>query len=262
LARLSSMQADGGLALRGPLGALAFPSRASLEPPAAGQCALFSGTETYAVQLLLGAVAMGTLWYKRHVERPKRTLRVWLLDVSKQALGAALAHVLNLGAALQLPPVADECVWYFLNFMSDCTLGMAVSLAFLRLQQELAFSLNWVSIQQTGEYGNPPAYRAWALQLTAWLAIIVVSKAIVLSVLIAGATPLGRFGSLLFAPLSGYPLAELLLVMVVCPTFLNIVQFWVQDSFLKRDVSILPPAYARFRHSFEESLQAKLLVNE
>lgn len=125
----------------------------------ADECALFSGAETYAVQALLGALAMGTLWYKRHVERPRRTLRVWLLDVSKQALGAGLAHVLNLGAALQLPPVTDECVWYFLNFMSDCTLGMAVSLAFLRLQQELAFSLSWTSIQQSGEYGNPPSYR-------------------------------------------------------------------------------------------------------
>lgn len=101
--------------------------------------------------------------------------------------------------------------------------------------------------------------RIWASQLTAWLFIIVFSKAIVASVLIAAAIPLGTFGELLFHPLHGYPFAELLLVMVVCPSFLNIVQFWIQDSFLKRDVSILPPAYARFRHSFEESLQTKLL---
>lgn len=89
--------------------------------------------------------------------------------------------------------------------------------------------------------------------------IIIFSKAIVVSVLIAGANPLGAFGDLLFRPLHGYPFAELLLVMVVCPSFLNIVQFWIQDSFLKRDVSILPAAYARFRHSFEEGLQIKLL---
>lgn len=92
-----------------------------------------------------------------------------------------------------------------------------------------------------------------------WLLIIVFSKAIVASVLIAASVPLGTFGELLFAPLRSYPFAELLLVMVVCPSFLNVVQFWIQDSFLKRDVSILPPAYARFRHSFEDSLQTKLL---
>lgn len=101
--------------------------------------------------------------------------------------------------------------------------------------------------------------RIWASQLTAWLVIIVFSKAIVASVLIAGAIPLGTFGELLFRSLHNYPFAKLLLVMVVCPSFLNVVQFWIQDSFLKRDVSILPPAYARFRYSFEESLQAKLL---
>lgn len=101
--------------------------------------------------------------------------------------------------------------------------------------------------------------RIWASQLTAWLLIIVFSKAIVASVLIAAAVPLGTFGELLFHSLAQYPFAKLLLVMVVCPSFLNVVQFWIQDSFLKRDVSILPPAYARFRHTFEESLQAKLL---
>ncbi|GLE00862.1 hypothetical protein PINS_up009659 [Pythium insidiosum] len=136
---------------------------------------------------------------------------------------------------------------------------MIVSLAFLRLQQELAFAMNWTNIQESGEYGNPPSYRSWLLQLIAWLGIIVFSKAIVLCVLIASATSLGAFGSLLFHPIQAYPFAELFLVMVVCPTFLNVVQFWIQDSFLKRDVSILPAQYARFRHTFDDSLQTKLL---
>ncbi|RLN73672.1 hypothetical protein BBJ28_00021631 [Nothophytophthora sp. Chile5] len=225
------------------------------------QCELFSGAASYAIQLLLGAIAIGTLWYKRHVERPRRPLQIWLMDVSKQAIGASTGHFINLGVSIQMPPVTDECAWYFLNFLSDCTLGMAVSLAFLRLQQELAFSLNWVNIQESGDYGSPPSYRVWLLQLSAWLVIIVFSKAIVVSVMIAAATPLGLVGELLFHSLRGYPFAELLLVMVVCPSFLNVVQFWIQDSFLKRDVSVLPMAYARFRHSFEESLQTKLLAH-
>ncbi|TMW62079.1 hypothetical protein Poli38472_009572 [Pythium oligandrum] len=224
-----------------------------------GRCELLSGAETYAIQLLLGVIAFATLWYKRHVERPRRTLQIWAMDVSKQAIGAAVSHFINLGVSIQLPPVTDECVWYFLNFISDCTLGMIVSLAFLRLQQEIAFAMNWTNIQESGEYGNPPSYRSWALQLVAWLMIIVFSKAIVVSVLIASSTPLGAFGEVLFHPIKGYPLAELFLVMVMCPSFLNVVQFWIQDSFLKRDVSILPAQYARFRHTFDESLQAKLL---
>ncbi|KAJ0411818.1 hypothetical protein ATCC90586_002971 [Pythium insidiosum] len=207
------------------------------------KCQLLSGAETYAIQLLLGVIAFATLWYKRQVERPRRTLQIWMMDVSKQAIGATVSHFINLGVSIQLPPVTDECVWYFLNFISDCTLGMVVSLAFLRLQQELAFAMNWTNIQESGEYGNPPSYRTWLLQLIAWLAIIVFSKAIVLCVLIASATSLGTFGSLLFHPIQAYPFAELFLVMVVCPTFLNVVQFWIQDSFLKRDVSILPAQF-------------------
>lgn len=87
----------------------------------------------------------------------------------RMLLQATVSHFMNLGVAIQLPPVTDECVWYFLNFISDCTLGMLVSIAFLRLQQELAFAMNWVSIQESGEYGNPPSYRyARSLSLV-WL---------------------------------------------------------------------------------------------
>ncbi|KAF4320819.1 hypothetical protein BBO99_00002887 [Phytophthora kernoviae] len=223
------------------------------------QCKLLSNAASYAIQALLGVIAIGTLWYKRHVERPRRPLQIWFMDVGKQTIGASTGHFINLLVSVQMPPVTDECAWYFLNFLSDCTFGMVVSLAFLRLQQELAFSMNWVNIQESGDYGNPPSYRVWVLQLMAWLVIIVISKAIVVSVMIAGVTPIGLIGELLFHSLRGYPFAELLLVMVVCPSFLNVVQFWIQDSFLKRDVSVLPMAYARFRHSFEESLQTNLL---
>lgn len=54
------------------------------------KCELLSGAETYAIQVLLGVIAIGTLWYKRHVERPRRTLQIWSMDVSKQAIGVRL----------------------------------------------------------------------------------------------------------------------------------------------------------------------------
>lgn len=56
---------------------------------------------TIAVQLMLAALALVSLYWKRIHEVPRRTLRTWLLDMSKQALGACYAHVLNMvGAAL------------------------------------------------------------------------------------------------------------------------------------------------------------------
>ena len=51
------------------------------------QCQLLSGFQTYFVQIFLGIVALSTLWYKRTVERPKRSFEIWLLDVSKQGIG-------------------------------------------------------------------------------------------------------------------------------------------------------------------------------
>lgn len=59
------------------------------------QCKLLSGAEAYVIQLLLGVIAICTLWYKRHVERPRRTLQIWGMDVSKQAIGVRYARPLH-----------------------------------------------------------------------------------------------------------------------------------------------------------------------
>jgi uncharacterized BrkB/YihY/UPF0761 family membrane protein len=51
---------------------------------------------TVFVQLLLAFIALLSLWFKRQSEVPKRKLKTWVLDVSKQGLGACYAHVLNM----------------------------------------------------------------------------------------------------------------------------------------------------------------------
>ena len=51
---------------------------------------------TVAVQMMLAAAALLSLWFKRQSEKPRRKLRTWLLDISKQAFGACYAHVLNM----------------------------------------------------------------------------------------------------------------------------------------------------------------------
>ncbi|KDO34934.1 hypothetical protein SPRG_00996 [Saprolegnia parasitica CBS 223.65] len=201
------------------------------------RCELLSGPQTYLVQAVLFAIALASLWYKRHVERPKRSLEIWALDVGKQGIGAVVGHFTNILIAISLPPVTDQCIWYFLNFVTDCSLGMLIALSLLKFQQELAVSLNWHAIHDSGDYGNPPSYRIWGIQLAAWLSIIVFSKGIVTSVLIASAGPLGAIGNALFSPLAMHPMSELIVVMIICPSFLNVMQFWIQDSFLKRDTS-------------------------
>jgi len=51
---------------------------------------------TVTVQILLALLALVSLWFKRLQERPRRTFITWSLDISKQAIGACYAHVLNM----------------------------------------------------------------------------------------------------------------------------------------------------------------------
>jgi len=52
------------------------------------------------VQGALGVLALLTLVWKRYRETPKRPWRIWLFDVSKQVVGSALLHVLNLAMSM------------------------------------------------------------------------------------------------------------------------------------------------------------------
>lgn len=45
--------------------------------------------------------------------------------------------------------------------------------------------------------------------------------------------PLEKIGSAVFAPIEPYPRVELVFVMLLCPAVMNIVQFWIQDNFIK-----------------------------
>lgn len=54
---------------------------------------MLGGLFSYGVQLLLALSALLTLLYKRWVERPQRPVKIWAMDVSKQAAGSGVAHV-------------------------------------------------------------------------------------------------------------------------------------------------------------------------
>lgn len=51
---------------------------------------------TVLVQIMLGCLALMSLYVKRMQEVPRRTFTTWFLDVSKQGFGACYAHVLNM----------------------------------------------------------------------------------------------------------------------------------------------------------------------
>ena len=94
-----------------------------------GECKLL-GPFALIVQAALGALALLSLVYKRWRERPQRPLKIWAFDASKQVIGSALLHVLNLlmsmlsSGQLTVKVKADEyqanpCSFYLLNLAID-----------------------------------------------------------------------------------------------------------------------------------------------
>lgn len=63
--------------------------------PEPGECRLL-GPFALFVQAGLGVLAILSLVFKRWREVPRRPVKVWAFDASKQVLGSALLHVLNL----------------------------------------------------------------------------------------------------------------------------------------------------------------------
>ena len=74
-------------------------------------CALLGGALAYLIQAALGVAAIGSLVYKRHVERPQRPWAIWGMDVGKQLVGGFFVHFANIAvSALVLSGNgSDEC---------------------------------------------------------------------------------------------------------------------------------------------------------
>jgi len=65
------------------------------------QCELF-GDFGIILQILLGILSFSSLFAKRAFEVPKRSYRIFLLDISKQGVSAGWNHMLNLFLAVYL----------------------------------------------------------------------------------------------------------------------------------------------------------------
>lgn len=64
-----------------------------------GECRLL-GPFAILIQAALGTLALLSLVWKRWRETPRRPLKVWSFDVSKQVFGSCLLHIANLFMAM------------------------------------------------------------------------------------------------------------------------------------------------------------------
>ncbi|KAJ3195522.1 hypothetical protein HK101_011886 [Irineochytrium annulatum] len=189
------------------------------------------------VQVLLGALALGSLAFKRHRESPKRPVLIWVMDTSKQALGSALVHFSNVVAAYfsgnNGNDVRNPCIWYFLNIALDTTAGVGLLYVFLRGLHAIAEHLNVKDIE-TGNYGQPPRFQPWLRQfllyLTGWFFVKLV---VVLSLETFPIFSLAAEWILGPITRTRDPRLQVLVVMLLFPLCMNIVQAWLIDTFIK-----------------------------
>eukprot|EP01083_Nonionella_stella_P085203 236136_1 len=201
------------------------------------QCALLGGKFEYSIQFALATVVFCSLLAKRHVEHPKRTIRIWFYDVSKQGFAAFVLHAMNMGLSIFLKQDSgNECSWYLVNFMVDNFMGVPLNIGLLVLSDKIGKFILKNNYFESGSYGNPPRWEIWLQQAALWVMIIIAVKVTISFIVVYPfQTLLAAFGAILFGPIKDLVRLQLVLVMIVIPTLINIGQFWIQDNYLKRN---------------------------
>ena len=206
------------------------------------KCELF-GPFGFLVQFTLGCMCFGSLILKRQFEHPKRSIRIWLLDISKQGISTFLIHFINLFIAVYISKENDEdaCVWYLDNVLLDTTIGVLFQYILIRSFEIIARKLKIDTLLSgcyyaigTTEFGDDTIdYSIWASQMGIWCLITSISKFINYIILIGGSKFFKKFGNLILEKLQPYPKLELVVVMIFIPVITSIFQYWVTDNFLK-----------------------------
>lgn len=127
----------------------------------------------------------------------------------------------------------DQCAWYGLSYLIDTTLGLLLSIMFLKLLDNVANERDWAHLKHSGVYVGTDGLWHWASQLVAWIAIQTVVKAIIYLFMWLCSEPLAYVGAILFAPIQFNIRFELVFVMILFPGLLNVIYFWIADTHLK-----------------------------
>jgi len=182
------------------------------------------------VQCLLVVVCLVALVSKYALEHPRRELRIFLFDSSKQIYGAAIAHILNmLGATFlaQLQSDGDECHWYWVQIMTDTTFGTLTAYSMLQLSIHL-FQY------ESGDYSK--GIRSYWTQACIWIWCVCCAKALWIMIQWATASYMLMAANFVLQPFVDNAHLMLVFVMIFTPTAMNVFQILVTDQFLKKHV--------------------------
>jgi len=191
--------------------------------------------------VLFAFVVIGLI-IKKTRERSNRTWPDFILDSSKQMIGASWLHLLNILFSFALHSLGggDECTWYWLHITLDTTLGVYVNYQLHKLIYKIIIP-KWCSPRmaanfKSGDYGSPGNihWGKYFRQLFVWLFIVSVMKCTMVLIMIVAHIPLIAIASGILSPFDYNPQFKLIIVMVFTPLLMNTVQFWITDSFTKK----------------------------
>jgi len=202
------------------------------------ECHILSDCFGYAMQGLLASLCTAALLTKWYMEVPQRWFSVFLLDVSKQVIGALWYHLLNMVVATYLGEnvgadlKADECAWYFINFMVDTTVGLFFNVMFVKLSERLiGYESGEYWSEEDGHHSELDKGK-WFYQMSIYLAIVTFSKMCVLTVILAFLpfwADLGVAGTTWIEDVE----KRLFFVMVAVPAVMDTLFFCVIDEVIK-----------------------------
>lgn len=228
-----------------------------------GSGAFFS----FFVQTSLLVLGFVSLLVKRKYEKPQRERTVWLFDVSKQAASGMCAHGMGMINSAIMNGITkngsgDECSWYFLGFSLDTTVGVVFAYFGLKFTSTIARKYGVRALVDVGNYGTPPERSIYLKQMASWCIITVVARLFVLLVEVALQDPLSWMSRGIASPLAHDPKVMLVIVMIGCPLCMNIIQLWIQDTFLKEKpeftkMDVGDVSSGRLRQSLGGSIQER-----
>lgn len=221
-----------------------------------GECNLL-GDFALLVQGALGLLAVSSLAVKRMRESPRRPLKIWFFDVSKQVFGSVLLHLANILMSLLSSGKFDvaattnatqhyagtddkgdqpnPCSFYLLNLAIDTTIGIPILVLLLKILHR-AFSLtplaNPPESIRSGNYGHPPRATWWLKQSIIYFLGLIGMKLCVLAIF-AFLPWIAWVGDWALRWTEGNTAVQIAFVMFIFPLIMNALQYWIIDNFIK-----------------------------
>ena len=136
----------------------------------------------------------------------------------------------------------DECVWYFLNFFLDTSIGILICYGFMKIANFIVEKKD-ISFLKSGFYfevkikNGKPRYKLKMMmyfsQLILWEFIIILNKILMFGLNYICQSLFFEIGSYILSPFAWNKRLKLIMVMVIFPVIFNAIQFWVFDELLK-----------------------------